>query len=292
MDISVRIAGDDDVGVLAGLRRAWNEENAGGPIDDPGFEARFGAWVAAERATRTFFLVYLGDAPVGMANVKRYDRMPVAGRSSAGRWGYVGNVFVLAEHRNASIGQALMDELIAWAGQQGLVHLRLAPSPLSQSFYERLGFVPGAVVELDPPPDVAAQGRKVPRVPQQPMRRSAGGGGRRWTLASARWSGSASARARRRSPVRSTSLSGPSCQRFVQSAMCGWTRRAAASWNARSGAGSPDSVASPELVERRHREIAAGAGGVARAEGGALVLGEDRGRRVGLGWSPGPRAGR
>jgi GNAT superfamily N-acetyltransferase len=148
---SVRIAGDGDVGVIVGLRRAWNEEHAGGQIDDPAFEARFGEWVAAERATRTFFVLYLDEVPVGMANIKRYDRMPVAGRSSAGCWGYVGNVFVLAEHRNARLGQVLMDALIAWAGEQGLVHLRLAPSPLSTSFYERLGFVPGAVVELDPP---------------------------------------------------------------------------------------------------------------------------------------------
>jgi GNAT superfamily N-acetyltransferase len=148
---SVRIAGDDDVGVLAQLRRAWNEESTGGPTDDPGFEGRFGAWVAAERATRTFFLAYLADAPVGMANVKRYDRMPVAGRPGGGRWGYVGNVFVLAEHRNAGVGQVLMDTIVEWAGGEGLAHLRLAPSPLSQSFYARLGFVPGAVVELDPP---------------------------------------------------------------------------------------------------------------------------------------------
>ena len=151
MGTSVRIAGDGDVGVIVGLRRAWNEENAGAPIDDPGFEARFRDWWAAERPTRTFFLVRVDEIPVGMANIKRYDRMPAAGRSSAGRWGYVGNVFVLAEHRNARLGQALMDALIAWAAEEGLVHLRLAPSPLSRSFYERLGFVPGAVVELDPP---------------------------------------------------------------------------------------------------------------------------------------------
>jgi GNAT superfamily N-acetyltransferase len=151
MDISVRIAGDGDIGVVVSLRRAWNEENAGAPIDDPGFDARFGAWWAAERPTRTFFVLYLDGVPVGMANIKRYDRMPVAGRTGAGHWGYVGNVFVLAEHRNARLGQALMDALITWAGEQGLVHLRLAPSPLSTSFYDRLGFVPGAVVELDPP---------------------------------------------------------------------------------------------------------------------------------------------
>lgn len=149
--ISTRIAGDGDVGVLADLRRTWNEESVGGSIDDPGFDAAFREWWTAERRTRTFFLVEVGGAAVGMANIKRYDRMPVAGRLSAGSWGYVGNVFVLAEHRNAGVGQALMDELVAWAGQVGLAHLRVAPSPMSKSFYARLGFLPGAVVELDPP---------------------------------------------------------------------------------------------------------------------------------------------
>jgi GNAT superfamily N-acetyltransferase len=151
--ISIRIAGDDDVGVLAGLRRAWNEETAGGAIDDAGFEAAFDEWCVAERSSRTFFLVEVDGRPVGMANVKHYRRMPVAGRPTGGSWGYVGNVFVLAEHRNAGVGRALMDELIEWAGQMRMEHLRLAPSPLSTSFYARLGFVPGAVVELDPPLD-------------------------------------------------------------------------------------------------------------------------------------------
>lgn len=150
LSTSIRVAGDADVGVLAQLRRVWNEENAGGPVDDAGFEAAFAKWWAVEHTSRTFFLVEVDGRPVGMANVKHYDRMPAAGRTSGMRWGYVGNVFVLAEHRDAGIGQALMDELIAWAGQMGLDHLRLAPSPLSTSFYARLGFVPGAVVQLDP----------------------------------------------------------------------------------------------------------------------------------------------
>ena len=148
--ISVRVAGDDDIGVVAGLRRRWTEENRGGPLDDPGFEARFRAWWDAEHGTRTFFVVRLGDAAVGMANVKHYTRMPAAGMSSAARWGYVGNVFVVAEHRNAGIGEALMDHIRRWAAEHGFQHLRLAPSPRSVPFYARLGFVPGAVVELDP----------------------------------------------------------------------------------------------------------------------------------------------
>src|SRR5205807_9969219 len=98
VDTSVRIANDDDVGVLTALRHAWNEEHAGGPIDDAGFEAVFRKWWATERPSRTFFLVELDGTAVGMANIKRYDRMPVAGRPSGGWWGYIGNVFVLAEH--------------------------------------------------------------------------------------------------------------------------------------------------------------------------------------------------
>jgi GNAT superfamily N-acetyltransferase len=149
--ISVRVAEDADVDILAQLRRAWNEENVDGPIDDANFASAFHDWWSLERHTRTFFLVELDERPVGMANIKRYNRMPVAGRSSGGWWGYVGNVFVLSEHRNAGLGQLLMDEVIRWAGRAGAEHLRLAPSPLSQPFYARLGFEPGAVVELDPP---------------------------------------------------------------------------------------------------------------------------------------------
>lgn len=146
----MRIASDGDAGVLAMLRRAWNEENSGDPIDDPDFEATFFEWWKAERETRTFFLVEIDGVAVGMANVKRYQRMPTAGRR-AGRWGYVGNVFILETHRNTGIGEALMNHVVSWARDEQLVHLRLAPSPLSKPFYARLGFLPGAVVELDPP---------------------------------------------------------------------------------------------------------------------------------------------
>ena len=153
MSISIRIADGDDIDVLARLRRAWNEENTGGPIEDTAFEAAFRDWWTTERTSRTFFLAEVNGQAIGMANVKRYRRMPVAGRPSGGWWGYVGNVFVLAEHRNSGTGRALMDEIIDWAGREGMEHLRLAPSPLSKPFYARLGFVPGAVVELDPPLD-------------------------------------------------------------------------------------------------------------------------------------------
>jgi GNAT superfamily N-acetyltransferase len=149
--VAIRIAEQADVELLAALRRRWNEERPGPAIHDPDFDERFRAWWEAERATRTFFLAEVGGQGVGMANVKRYDRMPAAGMTSAGQWGYVGNVFVLPEQRGARIGQALMEHIVAWAGDHRLQHLRLAPSERSIPFYARLGFVPGAVVELDPP---------------------------------------------------------------------------------------------------------------------------------------------
>lgn len=150
MDVVVRIAGVDDVGALTRLRRLWTEENAGAPIDDAGFDAAFADWMEIERPTRTFFVVELDGTAVGMANVKRYDRMPVPGRP-AGLWGYVGNVFVLPAHRNDGVGAVLMRTLEEWAWDAGMEHLRLAPSSRSGPFYDRLGYTVGSVVELDPP---------------------------------------------------------------------------------------------------------------------------------------------
>ncbi|HEX2383458.1 MAG TPA: GNAT family N-acetyltransferase [Acidimicrobiales bacterium] len=148
--IAIRIADEADIDVLARLRRTWSEENAGQSIDDSDFDVSFRAWCKQEQHTRTFFLVEVDARPVGMANVKRYDRMPVAGRPTGGWWGYVGNVFVLQDYRNMGVGRVLMDGLIRWSFDAGAEHLRLAPSPRSKSFYERLGFEPGAVVQRDP----------------------------------------------------------------------------------------------------------------------------------------------
>ena len=148
--MNVRVAGEDDLDALVALRLAWNEEAQGQAIDDPAFAASFVAWMVAEAPTRTFFLAEVDGEPVGMANVKRYERMPAAGMPSAGWWGYVGNVFVLPVHRDAGIGAALMESLRAWAWDNGYERLRLAPSPKAGRFYERLGYVAGHVVQLAP----------------------------------------------------------------------------------------------------------------------------------------------
>ena len=150
MSVSVRVAGERDTGTLVALRRAWNEEDSGGPADDPELAARFETWLAAEGGTRTFFIVEVDGEPVGMANVKRYVRMPVAGREDAGHWGYIGNVYVHADHRDAGVGRALMAALVDWCREHRYERLRLAPTERARPFYTRLGFVPGQVIQLNP----------------------------------------------------------------------------------------------------------------------------------------------
>jgi GNAT superfamily N-acetyltransferase len=135
----VRQAVADDIGRLAALRRAWVEE-ASGPIDDGGeFEREFARWADAEGELRTAWIAFVGDAAVGMLNMAEFRRMPQPGTPS-GRWGYIGNVFVLAAHRNRQIGGQLLDAAMAEARTRRYARLVLSPSPRSVPFYRRAGF--------------------------------------------------------------------------------------------------------------------------------------------------------
>jgi GNAT superfamily N-acetyltransferase len=142
-----RVAAAEDLPAVAALRREWREETEG-PIDDPDFERRFAEWCVAEGERRTFFLVAVDGVDIGMGNVLRYDRMPTPGRSVAGHWGYVGNVYVREAHRNGGVGAALMGAMIEWAWAAGYDHLRLAPREQAIPFYERLGWRFGDVMQL------------------------------------------------------------------------------------------------------------------------------------------------
>jgi GNAT superfamily N-acetyltransferase len=146
--LNVRVAGPDDLGTLVALRRAWAEEDAGGPIDDDGFDASFVTWVAAEATSRTFFLVEIDAVAVGMGNVKTYARMPSPGRPSDA-WGYVGNVYVRPERRGDRVGSVLMEAMVSWAWEQGFDKLRLSPATRAVPFYERLGFDRSPLLQLD-----------------------------------------------------------------------------------------------------------------------------------------------
>ena len=138
---AIRMAGPADAPALAALRRAWTAEQHG-PVDDPGFEARFLDWYERESARRFSWLAEVGGELVGMMNLAVFDRMPQPGREP-GSWGYLANSFVLAAHRNQGIGSLLLGALLAHADAHGYVRVVLSPSPRAVPFYQRAGFTQG-----------------------------------------------------------------------------------------------------------------------------------------------------
>jgi GNAT superfamily N-acetyltransferase len=134
----IRLATDADVTALATLRRRWSEEQHG-EVDDPEFALRFRDWYQAEIPRRLTWLAEVNGDPVGMVNLVIFERMPRPGRPP-GRWGYLGNAFVLRAYRDNGIGGRLVAALLAYADRSGLARVVLSPSPRSVPFYRRLGF--------------------------------------------------------------------------------------------------------------------------------------------------------
>ncbi|MGH3655709.1 MAG: GNAT family N-acetyltransferase [Micromonosporaceae bacterium] len=181
---TVRRAGDADVPLLARLRRAWvaevpspgrdasrdegaesrahaSSESApsqappleqqGGPVTDPGFEATFAEWYAAERGRRVNWVAEISGDPVGMLNLVVFRRMPKPGRAVS-QWGYVSNVFVLAAYRNQGVGARLLNAAMSHAAEHDFVRVVLSPSERSVPFYRRAGFVEPDMLLVHPAP--------------------------------------------------------------------------------------------------------------------------------------------
>ncbi len=143
----VRRAADADVFALGALRRAWVEE-MDGPVLDESFEGRFAAWYDVEATHRLTWLAQSGGLPVGMLNLSVFTRMPKPGRSTQ-QWAYVSNVFVHAEHRDGGVGRLLLDAAIDESRSRGFVRLVLNPTERAVPFYERAGFRPSQLLQLD-----------------------------------------------------------------------------------------------------------------------------------------------
>jgi GNAT superfamily N-acetyltransferase len=144
--VTVRRADAADSDALAALRRAWVEED--GPAPDPTFETRFAWWLNQEGDRRISWVATTPDRAVGMLNLAVFTRMPKPGTPPQ-RWGYIANVFVLTEHRNFGVGQALLDAAIDYAREERFVRLVLNPSTRSIPFYRRAGFVPSPLYWLE-----------------------------------------------------------------------------------------------------------------------------------------------
>lgn len=137
--IEIRVARSEDVQRLAGLRQRSTTETTG-EAEDASFEARFARWHEIERRHRKFWLAEIDQEPVGMVNLVTIERMPRPGRDT-GRWGYLGNMFVVAEHRARGIGTLLLAAVLREAREVQLERVVLNPSEVSVEFWLRSGFV-------------------------------------------------------------------------------------------------------------------------------------------------------
>jgi GNAT superfamily N-acetyltransferase len=172
---TIRIADERDLPALARLRRDWLEERLGGPITDTGFEASFASWWRAELPRRTFWVAEVGTersgyTMVGSLNVVEIVHMPRPG-GKAGRWGHVGNAFVLASFTDRGVPSALLAEAVEHARRQRYQRLVLAPTAGSASFYRRAGFRPAGdgMLVLDPMhPEAGADSAEHPPQPAEP----------------------------------------------------------------------------------------------------------------------------
>ncbi|GAA1305687.1 GNAT family N-acetyltransferase [Pseudonocardia xinjiangensis] len=154
--LGIRVADERDVVALAQLRRAWLEERAGRPVEDPGFEAAFEQWWRVELPRRTFWLAEVGTprsgfTAIGSINVVEIVHMPRPG-TRGGRIGHVGNAFVLAAFADRGVPAALLSAALEHARERRYRRLLLAPTSGSAAFYRRAGFASAGeqLLMLDP----------------------------------------------------------------------------------------------------------------------------------------------
>lgn len=133
--IVIRVVGPAESEDLAML---WSRWRAGRDADSD-FEKRMAVWLAGEGERRTTWLASIEQAPVGVASLFEYRRMPHPDRRDS-CWGYVGNMFVRDDVRNRGIGTALLETIIAVANDRGYARLVLSPAARSMPFYIRAGF--------------------------------------------------------------------------------------------------------------------------------------------------------
>lgn len=88
--------------------------------------------------TSTHLLAYWENEAVGTARIRQIT--PELAK--------IERVAVLSTHRGRRIGNALMEEAIAYLMSQGIATVKLSSQLHAQAFYEKLGFVPqGEVFE-------------------------------------------------------------------------------------------------------------------------------------------------
>jgi GNAT superfamily N-acetyltransferase len=133
-------AGEDELDELARLRIDWCDDHESAATDD--FRDRMRRWWEQQAGHRRAWIVREAEgSAVGMANVAVFTRMPRPGVPDV-HWAYVANVWVGPAHRRRGVGTHLMETVVDWAREEGMVRIVLNPSEMSLPLYRGLGFQP------------------------------------------------------------------------------------------------------------------------------------------------------
>ena len=145
MDLTVRRGTAQDAPALARMRWRWRveERKAASDVDRGSFVDFFTSWVVDHLPTHLPFVVEIDGALAGMAWLMLGDRVPAPGLMDR-RTGDVQSVYVAPERRNVGAGAALMEAVLAEAGNRELEFVTVHSSERAVTMYQRAGFANNA----------------------------------------------------------------------------------------------------------------------------------------------------
>lgn len=139
---SIGFATVDHVPELARLRWELYAEQVGEPTEPfEGYSERFSRFARSALASEDWraWVARKNGRLVGAMWLRTVSRMPVPGQR-AGPIGYLTNVYVRPEHRNAGLGGRMLDRVEAWCREAEYSLVIVWPTERSRPFYARSGF--------------------------------------------------------------------------------------------------------------------------------------------------------
>src|SRR5262245_45880483 len=138
----VRRATESDADALALLRFEFRAPRAPNVESEQEFLTRCSGWMrarlSADAAWRAW-LVERNKVLAGSVWLQVVEKLPNP-TGEAERHAYVSNFYVRPEHRNAGVGSALLQDVLAEAARLEVDSVFLWPSERSRPLYERFGF--------------------------------------------------------------------------------------------------------------------------------------------------------
>ena len=152
---TIELATLADVAALARLRFALYEEQEGSIAESPEeYRERFEAFAERALASEDWRAWVARDEDELLAAMWLHTvhRVPVPGKR-AGPIGYLTNVYVVPDQRNAGLGAAILDRVTEWCRGERFSAVIVWPTERSRPFYARGGFSrpdEPLVIELEP----------------------------------------------------------------------------------------------------------------------------------------------